>query len=120
MRRETEAMTYNDVIRTLLNLGGAKPVASDPEPVGKSLIFKGVEFPHGTLFRATYKGQTRTATVKDGIWVDDKGEAASSPSQAAYYITGSSVNGWRFWECRRPNDTKWISIDELRGQVRGS
>lgn len=113
VRRETEEMTYNDVLRQLLNLGSEKLTAAAPVSTG-SLIYKGAEFPEGTQFRATYKGQTYLGSIKGGVWVDEKGKLQNSPSEAAYSITGNHVNGWRFWECRRPSDTGWRSIDALR------
>jgi hypothetical protein len=113
LRRSTEDMTYNDVLRDLLQLGSdksAKPAAVN----SAALVYKGVEFPEGTQFRATYKGQTFTGAVKGGVWVDEKGAPQKSPSEAAYNITRTHVNGWRFWEVRRPSDTRWRSIDDLR------
>lgn len=113
IRRETEEMTYNDVLRQLLKLGGEQAAPVAPTAAG-SLIVKGAEFPEGTQFRATYKGQTYTGAIKGGVWIDEKGKVQNSPSEAAYNITDNHVNGWRFWECRRPSDTSWRSIDSLR------
>ncbi len=113
IRRETEEMTCNDVLRQLLNLGERTRAESDVQPLG-SLIYKGAEFPEGTQFRATYKGQTHTGVIKGGVWLDEKGRIQNSPSEAAYSVTGNHVNGWRFWECKRPSDTAWRSIDSLR------
>lgn len=36
-----------------------------------------------------------------------------TPSKAAHEITGTSVNGWRFWKYHRPDRTEGM-IDELR------
>ena len=55
-------------------------------------------------FGVTYKGRTYTAEVKDGVWVGADGQTRASPSEAAVKITGNSVNGWRFWQCKRPGD----------------
>ncbi|MER8765186.1 MULTISPECIES: hypothetical protein [unclassified Mesorhizobium] len=119
-KRATEATTYNDVIRDLLKLGAnakdtpsSKVVAVVPTSAS-GLIYKGVEFPEGTLFRATYKGQTYTGQIRGGVWINGDGKRQNSPSEAAYSITRNHVNGWRFWECRRPSDTRWRSIDDLR------
>lgn len=113
MRRKTEDVTYNDVLRQLLNLGtqNTDEVAA---PKVSGFVYKGVEFPEGTLFRVTYKGQTFTGSIKGGAWIDEKGIPRNSPSEAAYAITGNHVNGWRFWECRRPSDQNWVPIDTLR------
>jgi hypothetical protein len=110
-RRETEAMTYNDVLRDMLNLG--KPGA--PAPTSTGVTFKGIFFPDGTLFEASYKGQRYTATVKHGAWVDDAtGEKRTSPSDAVRKITETNVNGWRFWRCKRPGETGWTLLDKLQ------
>ena len=112
MRRQSESDTYNDVIRRLLKLGEA------PVPklgaIGKGANFKGVLFPDGTLFRVTYKGRTYTAEIKDGVWVGADGQTRASPSEAAVKVTGNSVNGWRFWQCKRPGDLGWQQMDRLR------
>jgi hypothetical protein len=111
-RRPTEAVTYNDVIRGLLNL--QPKTAKDPDQVAKGTTFKGVFFPEGTQFRATYKGRTYIAEIKDGIWKDSDGTPRNSPSEAAVKITGKNWNGWRFWYCRRPGDTSWSLIEKFR------
>jgi hypothetical protein len=111
-KRAAESVTYNEVIRQLLGFGSNS--SSNGHVAGAGVVFKGVEFPEGTQFRATYKGKTYTGEIKGGVWIDSKGKPQSSPSQAAYNITGSGINGWRFWECSRPSDPSWILIDNLR------
>ena len=118
-QRASESVTYNEVIRQLLGLASTPAPnhnghAANGSAGFKGLVFKGVEFPEGTRFRATYKGKTHAGEIKNGAWVDSKGTPQSSPSQAAYSITGSGINGWRFWECSRPSDPSWILIDNLR------
>lgn len=118
--RETEAVTMNDVIRSLLKL--------DAEPEGKiaatkGVSFKGMFFPDGTQFQGNYKGRRYTARIVDGNWIDDtSGERRSSPSDAVNKITGTTVNGWRFWRCKRPGDVSWTLLDTLPmlEAVRGS
>ena len=115
IRRATEDVSYNDVIRELLGLGQDKTSAAR-EITDSSLgdwVTKGVRFPAGTEFRATYKGQVRTARVEGGVLVVN-GQHYDSPSAAAVAITGSSVNGWRFWECRLPDKSSWQLIESLR------
>lgn len=117
VRRRSEAMTENEVIRELLGLSQAakepavvKPTVND---AGMPWISKGVAFLNGTEFRATYKGQQYTGTVKNGALVLN-GKRYSSPSAAAISITNNPVNGWRFWECLQPGTTKWKLIANLR------
>ncbi len=116
VRRRSEAMTENEVIREILGL--SKPVAHTKVATlssngGTPWVSKGVAFPHGTEFRATHKGQQYTGTVQNGALVVS-GKRFSSPSAAAIAITGNSVNGWMFWECLVPGTTKWKMIAELR------
>ena|SRR5262245_56410920 len=112
VRRATEAVTHNDVIRGLLGLPAAIVTTVTPSATGAT--FKGVFFPDGTQFRATYKGRTYTAEIKGGAWRDSEGTLRTSPSEAAVKITGKNWNGWRFWQCKRPEDQSWRPIDDLR------
>jgi hypothetical protein len=112
VRRQSESDSYSDVIRRLL-ISGEAPT-SMPQPASKGAIFKGVHFPNGTQFRVTYKGRTYTAEIKDGEWIGADGEFRASPSEAAHAVTDTNVNGWRFWECKRPEDQQWHLIDRLR------
>lgn len=114
MRRTSESVTYDDVLRELLRL----PQSSEPKvatikarPEGWS--YKDVFFPNGTEFRANYKGKPYTASVENGALMLN-GERIGSPSLAAHKITKTSVNGWRFWECRLPGDSRWRMIEALR------
>ncbi len=112
-RRASADMTANDVLRELLGLPartpGTAPVVRDEKP----WVTKGVTFPHGTEFRTTYKGQRYFALVENGALVVD-GESFSSPSAAAGFITGTSINGWSFWECKMPGERTWKPISSYR------
>jgi len=116
IRRKSESMTENEVIRELLGLSKAQ---QEPQPdikmeqEGIPWVSKGVTFPHRTEFRSTYKGQMYTGTVQNGALVLN-GKRFSSPSAAAIEITGTPINGWRFWECLQPGATKWKSIADFR------
>ncbi|HCZ14289.1 MAG TPA: hypothetical protein DHV85_06770 [Candidatus Accumulibacter sp.] len=117
VRRATEDVSHNDVIRKLLDLGQsqtapAAKVASGPTP--GDWVAKGVRFPVGTDFRANYKGVNHTARAEGGALVLSNGQRFDSPSAAAVSITGSAVNGWRFWECRLPGKSNWQLIEGLR------
>ena len=115
VRRATEEVSYNDVIRELLGLGQGKAAAAK-ETTGPSpddWVAKGVRFPAGTEFRATYKGRVRTGRVEGGALAVN-GQQYDSPSAAAVAVTGSPVNGWRFWECRLPGKSSWQLIESLR------
>lgn len=118
IRRTSESMTENDVIRSLLGLDEAisNPTVGDKTEGGNPWVCKGVTFPHGTEFRATYKGQLYSGVVSEGALVV-QGKRFTSPSSAAVAITGNPVNGWRFWECLLPGRQQWKVIAELRDLV---
>lgn len=110
IRRASETVSYNDVLRELLGL----PLSvSESESTQKKWVWKGVILPDGTELRAEYKGKVYTAKIEGGEWVQD-GKLQSSPSAAASNITKSGVNGWWFWSVRRPGDTTWDHLAKLR------
>jgi len=114
LRRPSEEVTENDVLRELLGLPARhQSTAPDAGAAASDWVTKGVRFPAGTEFRASYKGQIYLARVEGGALVLD-GERYDSPSAAAMSITGSPVNGWTFWECRLPGRATWQSIKALR------
>lgn len=116
-KRETESMSYNDVIRGLLELAEVKSKVPLPyslsDTINKDWVYKGVCFPAGTELRASYKGQLHYAIVENGHFVVN-GESVTSPSVAAKIITNTNVNGWMFWECRFPGESIWKLIKNLR------
>lgn len=119
MRRPSEDVTENDVLRSLLGLPpttrsaaplpGATTASVNPD----DWIVKGVRFPAGTEFRAHYKGQTYLGQVERGA-LSLNGESFDTPSSAAMSITKNPVNGWTFWECRLPGHASWQMIKTLR------
>jgi hypothetical protein len=116
-RRASEAVTYNDVLRQALGLGQAPhaPVVAGQNGTqgAADWVAKGVRFPAGTEFRASYKGQTILGKVAGGA-LSVNGETYTSPSAAAVAITGNPVNGWVFWECRVPGASSWRIIKSMR------
>jgi len=117
LRRPTESVTENDVLRELFGLPTQRQaVAMAAAPAPGDWITKGVRFPAGTEFRATYKGQTYLARVENGALVLD-GKRYDAPSAAAMSITRVNVNGWNFWECRLPGQAAWRLISQMRKQA---
>lgn len=132
LRRKDEADSYSDVIRRLLQIayeekttGEVPPDQTWPGKVGRIGQLAGLDdldgawigkvfFPEQTRFRATYKGQTFRAAIKGERWIGEDGVSHSSPSEAASAISGTKVNGWRFWYARRPEDDDWRRLDEFR------
>jgi|SRR5438552_1634698 len=113
-RRATEDVSENEVLRQLLRLPppGISTVKSD-NPRPEDWVTKGVRLPVGTELRAIYKGQTHMARVSAGALVFNS-QRFNSPSAAAMSVTGNSVNGWTFWECRLPGQGRWTSLKDLR------
>jgi hypothetical protein len=114
--RRSEDMTENQVIRELLQLSPPGGVSLPPKrTVGEGIGWacKGVVFPHGSEFRAVYKGQQFTAMVRNGA-LEFKGRRYKSPSAAAMAVTESPVNGWVFWECLVPGAAEWRTMASFR------
>jgi hypothetical protein len=103
--RESEDVTYNDVIRSLLNIK-----TEEVKPVG--WFSKGVFFPNGTEFRATFKNMPYEAKVQEKLLIYDE-VIYNTLSEAAFAITKTPRNGWDFWECKVPND-RWRKCSDLR------
>lgn len=115
VRRISEEMTPNDVLRSLLGLPVDKKWNITKAQGYTPWVVKGVEFPIGTKFRGTYKGKSSTAIVcEKGLQCN--GEYFTSPSAAAVAITGQPTNGWTFWECQLPGSPKWTIIKKLRNE----
>lgn len=124
-RRKHESHTYNDVIRDLLGLAQRKPGpfetvahALNRGRDGQSFALRGGELPHGTQLRAVYKGKEFRAIIDDGEWLDQERTPQSSPSAAAKNITGTNVNGLRFWHAKRPGDREFLRLDILLAKLR--
>jgi hypothetical protein len=114
MRRSSEEVTANDVLRHVLGLPSRKePTVPSARPEAGDWIAKGVRFPAGTEFRAKYKGQTWLGRVEGGALVLN-GKRYDSPSAAAVAVTDNPVNGWTFWECRLPGQGGWKILKALR------
>jgi len=116
IRRKNEDITPNDVLRELFGLEPRQRPVEQKDQSGKPWVAKGVVFPHGTEFRSFHKGKIYYARVDDGSLILN-GEKFHSPSAAAVSITGNSVNGWGFWECKLPGKLNWQSINTLRKKI---
>jgi len=133
-RLRFEKQSYDDVIREMLKLDSPVEIESpagasisslqniaeafsqsfaDVQP-GGGFYSRGLLLPNGTKIRARYKQKLYRAEVQDDIWVDADGRKHSSPSAAAAAITGTNVNGWRFWEALRPGDKEWARLELLK------
>lgn len=118
----------NAALRRLLKLPASaspeKPEVVTPRPIeaqplGRPWFGKGVELPHGTELRMEYRGQVYRGVIEQGEWLVD-GKRSKSPSDAAgsAAITKSgtrpSLNGWIYWEVKRPQDAHWRKLQSLK------
>ncbi|MFD1033146.1 hypothetical protein ACFQ15_00570 [Sphingomonas hankookensis] len=125
--RSSFAESANDVLRRLLGIGATSALVQDPAPAaaaqaddfGRAWNGKGVTLPGGTQLRMDYRGQVVTGVVRDGKWLIE-GREFSSPSGAAGEMcrtksgTKTSLDGWRYWEAKRPGDDSWTAISTMR------
>jgi hypothetical protein len=105
---------HDDILRRMLGL----PIHSEkPEIKGEFYLGEGVSVPFGTILRKVYKGMEYLAEVKDGgIWIN--GKKYPTVNQAANAISDSkNQNAWKFWEVKRPQDSEWILLHDLRPKL---
>ena len=136
-RLESEGQTFDDLLREILEIdspiepegaieGPLNKLIEGLEPwargsarlrYGEGFYSRGLFLPNGTELRARYKGKLYFAKIEDEQWFDEKGQEHTSPSAAASAITGTNVNGLRFWEAQFPdwpNKMAWRRLDKLR------
>jgi len=121
MERTSFAEMPNDALRRLLQIeGGANPVPAKSSG-GRPWSGKGVILPHGTELRMEYNGRVHSGRIDNGSWLVE-GKTFKSPSAAAGGVgltkdgRHPSLDGWIYWQAKRPGDTSWIGIDQLRNQ----
>lgn len=108
-----EADSYNNVLRRILDLPPSERTREPVKSNGIPWVSKGVTLPHGTELRATHKGKLYEGRVDNGSFAVN-GHRFKSPSAAAHSITGTSVNGWIFWQCRIPGSNTWQTLESFR------
>lgn len=122
LERSSFSETPNEVLRRLLKVNGAssapKKVAPDTN-AGRPWAGKGVTLPHGTELRMEYNGRRYTGAIDNGEWAIE-GKRFKSPSAAAGGVAltkdgkRTNLDGWIYWYAKRPGDTDWVSIKQLR------
>jgi negative regulator of replication initiation len=86
---------------------------------GDPWYWKGVRLPHGTEVRMEYAGQIVRGVIEQGRWLVN-GQTYKSPSDAAGSSvvtkdgTRPSLNGWMYWEVKRPGDVSWRRLQGLK------
>jgi hypothetical protein len=96
---------------------GSLPPVQGPHsrPTDGYLTRDGIRLPYQLELRKHFKGKECHAKVGlDGIVVDGRDVAYTSPSLAAMAITSYNVNGWHFWEYKDPATQTWRLLNELR------
>ena len=97
----------------------ASPVPVSANAAGRPWSGKGVTLPHGTDLRMQYNGKHYVGQIDNGEWVIE-GKRFRSPSAAAggTVLTKSgghtNLDGWIYWEAKRPGDHGWTPITTLR------
>ena len=127
--RLEQGQTHDDVIRDLLGLDSIVELEQVLHPsvaalkdqfdhmklqsaLGRDGFYsRGLWLPNGTELRARYKQRAYHAFIVKEKWLDENGTLHTSPSAAASAITGTNVNGLRFWEAKRPTDIGWQRLD---------
>lgn len=120
------AESANDVLRRMLGISGSGNKASvliaAAAEHGRAWTGKGVTLPSGTQVRMDYNGQALAGMISDGKWVVE-GHTFSSPSAAASEMCRTksgkrtSLDGWKYWQAKRPGDDRWVSIGSMRPEV---
>jgi hypothetical protein len=120
LERQSFAETPNAVLRRLLQIDGGKPAPiANTQSGGRPWAGKGVALPHGTELRMEYNGRVHQGAIENGAWVVEGGRY-NSPSAAAGGVARTregkrtSLDGWVYWQVKRPGDTEWIGIAGLR------
>lgn len=119
----------NAALRRLLKLPDQTPtneseISRTPitsENSGLPWSGKGIVLPHGTELRMEYRGQLIRGRIENAKWSVD-GATFTSPSDAAGSSARTkdgerpSLNGWIYWEVKRPTDATWRRLSSLKGK----
>ena len=121
-RRTSFSQSHNDILR---HIAGLKPVTLPPSNGASngtghgSWSWKGVMLPNGTKLRMSYNGQAHNGEIVQGAW-HIGGAIYRTPSAAAGGVARSkkgaqvSLDGWEYWEIKKPDSDRWVQIDKLR------
>jgi hypothetical protein len=120
--RRSFAEAPNTVLRRLLKLEPSKDSqATAPIANGERGAWtgKGVRLPSGTELRMEYRGKEHRGVIRNSAWLVE-GKSFKSPSAAAGGVaetkdgTNPSLDGWKYWQVKRPGDPVWIALGALR------
>lgn len=111
--------TENEILRRIskgkANDGKFDPINIEENiiDINEGLFWKGVLLKNGLRLRRQFKGKMHIAEIKNNQIVFNT-KTFHSPSAAAIELTGTSVNGWVFWEYYNSKNNKWELLDNLR------
>ena len=103
--------TPNQVLRRVFF--PTETVAVEAKGQGINMHVRGTVLKDGLKLRKIYKGEFLEAVVDNGKILFN-GKRYNSPSKAGCDATGTSVNGWIFWEYLDENSGSWRLLDNLR------
>jgi len=83
--------------------------------INEGLFWKGVLLKNGLKLKKSFKGKMHYAEIKHNQIVFNN-KKFHSPSAAAIELTGTSVNGWIFWEYFNQENNEWEILDNLRNK----
>ena len=112
-RLESFTDNPNQVLRKIFGLEATQEKASPPP--GQGIHVGGVHLKEGLKLRSRFKGRMLEAEVRNGK-IHYDGREYTSPSGAAVAATGTSVNGWRFWQYLDGTSGGWRPLTVLRGR----
>jgi hypothetical protein len=127
LERQSFEDTPNAALRRLLKLRPVEKApaaekattAAPPTSEGRAWAGKGVILPHGTELRMDYNGRVHSGRIEDAEWVVE-GHKFGSPSAAAGGVAvtkagkKTSLDGWIYWQVKRPGDTRWSPLANLK------
>lgn len=121
----------NEALRRLLNIPHPKTVVKDASLSRRLLEVRGARawsdggatLDHGTELQMNYDGEVFSGRVVDGEW-EINGSRYTTASGAACALISekrgkkTNVNGWLYWQYKRPGETRWATLQSLRPQFR--
>ncbi|MDQ7247285.1 hypothetical protein [Dongia sedimenti] len=121
MERRSFVEPQNAALRRLLKIDDDDEATGPSVGIGRSWSSKGVTLPHGTELRMEYNGRLYTGQIQDGTWAVE-GKSFKSPSAAAGGVAltkggkRTNLDGWIYWQVKRPGEKNWTLISQLRPQ----
>lgn len=125
LERQSFDESPNDVLRRLTGIPTPSAPLKPAPASGKEQGWTGdgVFLPDGTDIRMSYNGKTYEGVIKAGGAFAVGGGFFYSPSDAARAVAvtkkgkKTNLNGWNYWQVKRPTDTRWSLLSDLRDRT---